>query len=152
MHHQHKAQFLIHALAPKQIQAQPLNRLFFAVQGKSCSLKISSASREQLLQFDRLVFLGRPAPSGFLGRRGFLGHHVRFRFRHQVHAGFRSEVACIQPLQGRNRQEVPIQKQQCLTGAFRGLEALFNHLNDMGMRLSFAPGLLPAPNGLDTVF
>ncbi|OMD02281.1 hypothetical protein BJP46_16470 [Paenibacillus odorifer] len=60
-------------------------------------------------------------------------------------------MARIRPFQGRNQQEVSIQKQQRLTETFRGFEALFNHLNDMGRCLYFAFGLLPAQNGLDAV-
>jgi hypothetical protein len=62
--------FLIQALAPKQLQAQKLNRLFFAVQPKGYGLKIGSASREQFLEFDRLALFSAVGPVPAFSWRG----------------------------------------------------------------------------------
>lgn len=73
MNDKHKAQFLVQALAPEQIQTEKLHRLFFTIQRKG-----GSARRKQLFEFNRLPFFGWTASSRPFSRGTFVSETFDF--------------------------------------------------------------------------
>lgn len=112
-------------------------------------MKIGDSCVEQFSELKHLAFLGRTSPAGFADR-SLVSNCIHFGLGHDVHLALGGAIALTQTLQGRNGEEVVIQKKQGSAKRAGGVERLIDHLQHVGI-MALLSRSVPAKDDFDTV-